>query len=154
VSLSGRAQPPCKGAQNKLFAVFVTFISSVPGAQRLQIPFVANRVICEIRERPSNMYSLYALVTAQILVVLPRNVSGGMLHFLCWYWTMGYPTESPLCTPYLHGFNVVLLHHHWKGRSGCRSDVGDRRAFFHLIVLTRVDLVGPSFNFRFVLRWS
>jgi ATP-binding cassette subfamily G (WHITE) protein 2 (SNQ2) len=82
-----------QGIQNKLFSIFVTLILSVPGAQQLQIPFIANRAIYEIRERPSKMYSWSAWVTAQILVEIPWNMFGGMLLFFCWYWTVGFPTE-------------------------------------------------------------
>jgi ATP-binding cassette subfamily G (WHITE) protein 2 (SNQ2) len=87
-----------QGVQNKLFAIFVTLILSVPGAQQLQLPFIANRMIYEIRERPSKMYSWSAWVTAQILVELPWNMFGGMLLFFCWYWTVGYPTDRAAYT--------------------------------------------------------
>ena len=82
-----------QGIQNKLFSIFVTLILSVPGAQQLQIPFIASRTVYEIRERPSKMYSWSAWVTAQLLVELPWNIFGGILLFFCWYWTVGYPTE-------------------------------------------------------------
>jgi len=82
-----------QGAQNKLFSVFVILNLSLPSAQQLQIPFIASRMIYEIRERPSKMYSWSAWVTAQILVELPWNVFGGALFFFCWYWTVGFPTE-------------------------------------------------------------
>ena len=82
-----------QGIQNKLFSIFVILILSVPGAQQLQIPFIASRTVYEIRERPSKMYSWSAWVTAQILVELPWNVFGGIVLFFCWYWTVGFPTE-------------------------------------------------------------
>jgi len=82
-----------QGIQNQLFSIFVTLILSVPGAQQLQIPFIASRTIFEIRERPSKMYSWSAWVTAQLLVELPWNIFGGVLLFFTWYWTVGYPTE-------------------------------------------------------------
>jgi len=82
-----------RGVQNRLFSIFMTLILSVPGAQQLQIPFIASRTIYEIRERPSKMYSWSAWVTAQILVELPWNMFSGVLLFFSWYWTVGYPTE-------------------------------------------------------------
>jgi len=82
-----------QGVQNKLFSIFVVLILTVPGAQQLQIPFIANRMIYEIRERLSKMYSWSAWVTSQILVALPWNMAGGILLFFCWYWTVGYPTD-------------------------------------------------------------
>ena len=82
-----------QGIQNKLFSIFVVLILSVPGAQQLQIPFIASRTIYEIRERPSKMFSWSAWVTAQLLVELPWNMMGGIVLFFCWYWTVGYPTD-------------------------------------------------------------
>ena len=82
-----------QGLQNKLFSIYIILILSLPAAQQLQIPFIANRTIYEIRERPSKMYSWPAWVTAQILVELPWNIMSGILFFFCWYWTVGYPTE-------------------------------------------------------------
>ena len=67
--------------------------SSVPLASQLQVPFINLRSIYEIRERPSRMYSWTALVTSQILVELPWNIVGSSLFFLCWYWTVGFPSS-------------------------------------------------------------
>ena len=82
-----------QGIQNKLFSIFVILVLSFSGAQLVQGPFVVSRTIYEIRERPSKMYSWSAWVTAQILVELPWNVTGGVLLFFCWYWTVGFLTE-------------------------------------------------------------
>ena len=82
-----------QGIQNKLLSIWMVLLLALPGAHQLQIPFIANRTIYEIRERPSKMYSMSAWVTGQILAELPWNVSGGILLFFCWYWTAGYPTE-------------------------------------------------------------
>jgi len=82
-----------QGIQNKLFSIFVILILSIPGAQQLQIPFIASRTVYESRERPSKMYSWSAWVTAQILVELPWDVFGGVALFFCWYWAVGFPTE-------------------------------------------------------------
>ena len=95
-----------QGAQNKLFSIFVCLILTVPGAQQLQIPFIANRTIYEIRERPSKMYSWTAWVTSQILVELPWNMFGGVLLFFCWYWTVGYPSDR---APYTFFIFAVLV---------------------------------------------
>jgi len=82
-----------QGVQNQLFSIFVLLILSVPASQQVQIPFIANRTVFEIRERPSKMYSWSVWVTAQILVELPWSVLGGIPMFFCWYWTVGFPTE-------------------------------------------------------------
>ena len=95
-----------QGVQNKLFSIFVVLILTVPGAQQLQIPFITNRSIYEIRERPRKMYSRSSWVTAQILVELPWNMVPGILLFFSWYWTMGYPIERAGFTFFI---SVVLI---------------------------------------------
>ena len=100
-----------EGTQNKLFvrthfhvvnltlvvklhqAVFMALILSVPLANQLQVVFLNLRDVYEIRERPSRIYSWPALVTSQILVELPWNMLGTTFFFLCWYWTVGFPTD-------------------------------------------------------------
>ena len=78
-------------------------IVSVPLANQLQVPFIAMRNIYEIRERPSRMYSWTALVTAQILAEIPWNIIGSSLFFLCWYWTVGFPTDRGGYTYLMYG---------------------------------------------------
>ncbi len=68
-------------------------IVSVPLANQLQVPFISMRDIYEIRERPSRMYSWSALITAQILAEVPWNMLGSSLYFLCWFWTVGFPSD-------------------------------------------------------------
>ena len=68
-------------------------IISVALANQLQVPFIDMRNVYELRERPSRMYSWTALVTAQIIAEVPWNILGSSLFFLCWYWTVGFPTD-------------------------------------------------------------
>lgn len=82
-----------QGTQNKLFAIFMIIIISVPLASQLMVPFIAVRNIYEIRERPSRMYSWTALLTAQILIEIPWNIIGSSFLFFTWYWTVGFPTD-------------------------------------------------------------
>ncbi|KIJ16544.1 hypothetical protein PAXINDRAFT_113734 [Paxillus involutus ATCC 200175] len=82
-----------QGTQNKLFAVYMATILSVPLANQLQVVFLRLRDIYEIRERPSRTYAWSALVTSQILVELPWNILGSTLFFFCWYWTVGFPSD-------------------------------------------------------------
>ncbi|EPQ50781.1 pleiotropic drug resistance ABC transporter [Gloeophyllum trabeum ATCC 11539] len=88
-----KSKDTIQGTQNKLFAIFMGTINSVPLASQLQVPFIRTRTIYEIRERPSRMYSWTALVTAMIIVEIPWNIFGSSLFFLCWYWTVGFPTS-------------------------------------------------------------
>ena len=75
-------------------AIFMATIVTVPLAQQLQVPFISMRSLYEVRERPSRMYSWTALITSQILVEVPWNILGSSLFYLCWYWTVGFPTEA------------------------------------------------------------
>ncbi|CAL1709796.1 unnamed protein product [Somion occarium] len=88
-----KAKATLQGTQNKLFAIFMGLIPSVPLANQLQVPFIETRSVYEIRERPSRMYSWTALVTSQMLIEMPWNILGSSLFFLCWYWTVAFPTE-------------------------------------------------------------
>ena len=69
-------------------------VVSVPMAQQLQVPFIMMRDIYEVRERPSRMYSWTAFVTSQILAELPWNIFGSSIFFVCWYWTVGYSSDT------------------------------------------------------------
>ena len=51
------------------------------------------RRVFETREAPSRMYSWTALVTSQVLIEIPWNILGATFYFLCWYWTVGFPTD-------------------------------------------------------------
>ncbi|KAH8101733.1 pleiotropic drug resistance ABC transporter [Cristinia sonorae] len=88
-----KAKDSIQGSQNKLFAIFMATIIAVPSTNQLQVPFIAMRNVYELRERPSRMYSWSALVTSQIIADIPWNILGSSLFFLCWYWTVGFPSS-------------------------------------------------------------
>ncbi|KAF8960414.1 pleiotropic drug resistance ABC transporter [Flammula alnicola] len=88
-----KAKDSQQGTQNKLFAIFMATILSVPLSNQLQVPFINMRTIYEIRERPSRMYSWSALVASQILIELPWNILGSLILFFTWYWTVGFETS-------------------------------------------------------------
>jgi ATP-binding cassette subfamily G (WHITE) protein 2 (SNQ2) len=109
--------------QNKLFSIFTVTISTVPGAQQLQISFIANRMTYEIRERPSKIYSWSVWVTSQILVELPWNMSSGIPLFFSWYWTVWHPAErAGFAFLVFHGLDPVLLRNRWTGDFSYVSD--------------------------------
>ncbi|KDR70391.1 hypothetical protein GALMADRAFT_254847 [Galerina marginata CBS 339.88] len=82
-----------QGTQNKLFAIFMATILSVPLSNQLQVPFINMRKIYEIRERPSRMYSWTALISSQMLIELPWNILGSTILFFTWYWTVGFESS-------------------------------------------------------------
>ncbi|KAF4611873.1 hypothetical protein D9613_003579 [Agrocybe pediades] len=79
-----------QGIQNKLFAIFMATVLSVPLSNQLQVQFINMRTVYEVRERPSRMYSWTALLMASILVELFWNVIGSFFLFVSWYWTIGF----------------------------------------------------------------
>lgn len=97
-----KAKDSIQGTQNKLFAIFMSTILSVPLSNQLQVPFLDSRSLYEIRERHSSMYSWTAFLTSQILVEIPWNILGSTLYFLCWYWTVGFPSDRG-------GFTYLML---------------------------------------------
>ena len=91
-------------------AIFMSMIISVPLANQLQVAFIDVRNIFEVRERHSRMYSWTALVTSQILVEIPWNILGSSLYFLCWYWTVGFPTSRAGFTYFVMGIWMPLYY--------------------------------------------
>ncbi|KAK0203605.1 pleiotropic drug resistance ABC transporter [Desarmillaria ectypa] len=88
-----KAKDSQQATQNKLFSIFLGTILAAPLANQLQVPFIKMRNVYEIRERPSRMYHWSALLTAQFLAELPWNILGSGVYFLCWFWTVGYPSS-------------------------------------------------------------
>ncbi|KAI0767296.1 pleiotropic drug resistance ABC transporter [Fomes fomentarius] len=105
-----KAKTTIQGTQNHLFAIFMSMIISVPLSNQLQVPFIDMRNIYEVRERHSRMYNWTALITSQILIEIPWNILGSSLYFLCWYWTVGFPTDRAGFTYFLLGFWFPLYY--------------------------------------------
>jgi ATP-binding cassette, subfamily G (WHITE), member 2, SNQ2 len=85
-------------------------INAVALANQIQVPFISTRVIYEIRERPSRMYSWTALITAQIIGEIPFNIIGSSMYFLVWYWTVGLPTDRAGFTYFMLGVVFPLYY--------------------------------------------
>ena len=80
--------------QLRLFTVF-NFIFVAPGViAQLQPLFIERRDIYEIRERKSKMYSWKAFVTGLIVSEIPYLCVCAVLYYVCWYYTVGFPTDS------------------------------------------------------------
>lgn len=87
-----QATDSLQGTQNKLFSIFLSLVLSVAIVHQLMAVYIEIRTVYEIRERPSRMYNWTALVMSQLVAELPWNVTSSGMFFLCWYWTVGYPT--------------------------------------------------------------
>lgn len=80
--------------QLRLFTVF-NFIFVASGViNQLQPLFIERRDIYETREKKSKMYSWIAFVTALIVSEIPYLCVCAVLYFVCWYYTVGFPTAS------------------------------------------------------------
>jgi energy-coupling factor transporter ATP-binding protein EcfA2 len=80
--------------QLKLFTIF-NFIFVAPGViNQLQPLFIERRDIYDAREKKSKMYSWIAFVTALIVSEFPYLCICAVLYFVCWYYTVGFPTDS------------------------------------------------------------
>lgn len=77
-----------------MFAVF-NFIFVAPGViNQLQPLFIERRDIYETREKKSKMYDWKAFVTGLIISEFPYLCVCAVLYFACWYYTVGFPTDS------------------------------------------------------------
>ncbi|ATZ56223.1 BcatrB [Botrytis cinerea B05.10] len=82
------------GLQLRLFTVF-NFIFVAPGVMaQLQPLFLERRDIYETREKKSKMYSWWAFATGNVVSELPYLVICAVLYFVCWYYTVGFPSDS------------------------------------------------------------
>lgn len=80
--------------QLRLFTIFV-FIFVAPGViNQLQPLFIERRELYDTREKKSRMYSWKAFVTALVVSEFPYLCFCGILYFVCWYYTVGFPTET------------------------------------------------------------
>lgn len=105
-----RSKNSMQGLQNKLFAIFMALIVSVPMAQQLQLPFINMRTIYEIRERPSRMYSWTALIASQFIVELPYNIFSSGMFFVCWYFAIDFPMSRAGYTYFVMGVLLPLYY--------------------------------------------
>ncbi|KAF2774532.1 ABC transporter [Teratosphaeria nubilosa] len=80
--------------QLRLFAIF-NFIFVAPGViAQLQPLFIGRRDIYETREKKSKMYHWAPFVTGLIVSELPYLVVCAVLYFVCFYYTVGFPSDS------------------------------------------------------------
>lgn len=80
--------------QATMFAVF-QFIFVAPGVlAQLQPLFISRRDIFETREKKSKTYSWFAFTTGLIVSEMPYLVLCAVIYFVCWYYTVGFPSSS------------------------------------------------------------
>ncbi|KAK9311000.1 ABC-2 type transporter-domain-containing protein [Lipomyces starkeyi] len=80
--------------QLRMFAIY-NFIFVASGViNQLQPLFIERRDIYETREKKSKMYSWKAFVAALIVSEIPYLSLCGVLYFVCWYYTVGFPKSS------------------------------------------------------------
>lgn len=80
--------------QLRLFTIF-NFIFVAPGViAQLQPLFLERRDIYEVREKKSKMYHWFAFATGLIVSEIPYLCVCAVLYFVCWYYTVGFPSDS------------------------------------------------------------
>lgn len=80
--------------QLRLFTIF-NFIFVAPGViAQLQPLFIDRRDIYETREKKSKTYHWAPFVTGLIVSELPYLIICALLYFVCWYFTVGLPTDA------------------------------------------------------------
>ncbi|KAJ4220323.1 hypothetical protein NW757_014522 [Fusarium falciforme] len=80
--------------QQNLFTIF-NFIFVAPGViSQLQPLFLDRRDIYETREKKSKMYHWAPFVTGLILSEIPYLIACAVLYFVCWYFTVGFPSAA------------------------------------------------------------
>ncbi|KAJ4314265.1 hypothetical protein N0V94_006534 [Neodidymelliopsis sp. IMI 364377] len=80
--------------QLRLFTIF-NFIFVAPGViAQLQPLFIDRRDIYETREKKSKMYHWAPFVTGLIVSELPYLIICALLYYVCWYFTVGLPTDA------------------------------------------------------------
>jgi ABC-type multidrug transport system permease subunit len=93
--------------QLKLFTIFVWMFVAQGVINQLQPVFIERRNIYDTREKKSRIYSWKAFVTALIVSEMPYLVVCGVLYFVCWYFTVGFPTDPSKAGA---SFFVVLIY--------------------------------------------
>ncbi|KAJ6151805.1 hypothetical protein N7470_006933 [Penicillium chermesinum] len=82
--------------QLRLFAIF-NFIFVAPGCiNQMQPFFLQNRDIFETREKKSKTYHWIAFIGAQTVTEIPYLIICATLYFVCFYFTVGFPTASSI----------------------------------------------------------
>ncbi|KAF9025650.1 pleiotropic drug resistance ABC transporter [Hymenopellis radicata] len=99
-----------QGTQNKVFALFLSTVISIPLGGQIQVPYIHMRNVYEIRERPSRMYDWTALVTSQLLAEIPWNIVGSSVLFLTIYWLVGFDTSRAGYTYLMLGVTFPLYY--------------------------------------------
>ncbi|KAF3043071.1 hypothetical protein E8E11_001661 [Didymella keratinophila] len=80
--------------QLRLFTIF-NFIFIAPGVIAQPRPlFIDRRDIYETREKRSKTYHWAPFVAGLVVSEMPYLVICALLYFLCWYFTVGLPTEA------------------------------------------------------------
>ncbi|KAJ8112457.1 hypothetical protein OPT61_g5176 [Boeremia exigua] len=80
--------------QQRLFTIF-NLIFVAPGViAQLQPLFIDRRDIYETREKKSKMYHWAPFVSGLIISELPYLIVCALLYYVCWYFTVGLPTEA------------------------------------------------------------
>ncbi len=80
--------------QLKLFTIFVWMFVAPGVINQLQPLFIERRNLYDAREKKSRIYSWKAFVASLIISEMPYLCVCAVLYFVCWYYTVGFPSDS------------------------------------------------------------
>ena len=83
-----------QGLQNIVYSVFMLTAIFSTLVQQIMPPFVSQRSLYEVRERPSKAYSWAAFLIANIFVEIPYQILLGMLVFASYYYPIFGKNQS------------------------------------------------------------
>lgn len=92
-----------RGAYNRVFSAFMSFIVGPPLGLQVQPRFVTLRDIFVHRERESLTYHWLAFVLSTFIVELPFTFLSSLVYWLLWYFPVGYFT-----TPSRAGYSFLM----------------------------------------------
>ncbi|KAK9250566.1 ABC-2 type transporter-domain-containing protein [Lipomyces tetrasporus] len=109
IGFSFRAENSIQGLQNQLYAIFMFLVMFNNINEQIMPMFVPQRSLYEVRERPSKVYQWTTFVLSNILVEAAWNTLMAMMIYFCWYYPVGFVSNTTSDDETVRGFLVFLF---------------------------------------------
>ncbi|KAK9242212.1 ATP-binding cassette transporter CGR1 [Lipomyces tetrasporus] len=109
IGFSFRAKNSIQGLQNQLYAIFMFLVVFNNINEQIMPMFVPQRSLYEVRERPSKVYQWTTFVLSNILVEAAWNTLMAMMIYFCWYYPVGFVSNTTSDDETVRGFLVFLF---------------------------------------------
>ncbi|PGH26822.1 hypothetical protein AJ80_01401 [Polytolypa hystricis UAMH7299] len=93
--------------QSRSFSCFLVLMLVPEFVNGTAMKFIQNRDLWKEREHPSRIYGWVSFTTSQILAEIPYALTGGVLFYLIFYFSVGFPLGAPA----IYTFIMVVLFH-------------------------------------------